>query len=544
MRYALCEFLSSVDAKAAGPPPPEVPLPGYQKVFRGPSKTMASFFDTDTPLPGLAETFDEFGLSSSVLRGLKRMNFKQPTPVQSQTIPIALQGRDVCASSVTGTGKTAAFLVPTVERLLRHFPETQRTRAIVLSPTRELATQTFGVLQQLTQFTSLTALLMVGGVVSPKDEEERLLKCPDIIVATPGRLVDHLKNCKKFTLEHVEVFILDEADRLLDEGFMPQIEAVCERLPEERQALLVTATMTSSVSKLSELALRNPVRIALDEMFSVSENLKQEFVRVEKGNRMASLLAVCSRLCTKKTVIFFFLKKTCHRVFATFQALGMPAVELHGDMSQARRYESLAAFSSGDVEFLLASDIAARGLDISGVENVINYNMPRLMSHYIHRVGRTARIGHEGRAVSLIGEEERELMREIIQKSQNPVHKRTIPDDVLDACQEKLDSVTEKVNEILLCEREAAAISNADREINRAREIASNPAALPQKKRIYIDKEKKPHMHITKVASRIERLKQNQENKQKPKPKPKAVEKEKPKQKSKQKQPQTKGRKK
>ena len=478
------------------------------------------FSKTEPGVNLFGESFEACGLSSPVLRALKKMNYERPTSTQSTAIPIALQGTDILVQSATGTGKTAAFLIPTVERLLRHSPETQTTRAIVLSPTRELATQTFTILQQLVQFTSLTALLLVGGVTSPKDEEEKLLKRPDFIIATPGRLVDHLKNCKKFTLDGVEVFVLDEADRLLDEGFKPQIEAVIEKLPKDRQSMMVTATMDSAVNQLAEVGLRDPVVDKHDDSL-VSDVLRQEFVRVEKNTRMPSLIALCSKLCTKKTVIFFDQKKTCERVFTTFEVLGMPAVELHGNMSQTRRYESLAAFSSGDVEFLLASDVAARGLHISGVENVINYDMPQTVSQYVHRVGRTARLGLQGRAVSLVGERERELMREIIRKnaSNNPITKRTIPDEVIEECQKKLESIAEKVNEAQLAKRQEIAMLNADRVAKRAREIAANPDALPTKKRIFIDKEKKTHMHITKVASRVAQLKQNQERKQKEKPK-------------------------
>ena len=475
---------------------------------------------TEPGVYSLQGSFESYGLSSTVLRALKKMNYERPTTTQMTTLLPALQGRDVLVTAPTGTGKTAAFLIPTVERLLRHSPETQTTRAIVLSPTRELATQTFTILQQLVQFTSLTALLMVGGVTSPKDEEEKLLKRPDFIIATPGRLVDHLKNCKKFTLDGVEVFVLDEVDRLLDEGFKPQIEAVIEKLPKERQSMMVTATMDSAVDNLAKLGLRDPVVQEKNDNLG-SEMLTQEFVRVDKSTRMPSLIALCSKLCTKKTVIFFDQKKTCERVFTTFEALGMPAVELHGNMSQTRRYESLAAFSSGDVEFLLASDVAARGLHISGVENVINYDMPQTVNQYIHRVGRTARLGLHGRAVSLVGERERELMREVIKKncSDNPITKRTIPDEVIEKCQKTLESIAEKVNEMQLAKRQLVAMSNADREAKRAREIATNPDALPTKKRIFIDKDKKTHMHITKVASRVAQLKQNQEKRQKEKSK-------------------------
>ena len=478
---------------------------------------MNDFFDHDTTLPPNAETFDEFGLSNTLLRAIKKIKFEKPTPVQSQMIPIALQGKDICASAVTGSGKTAAFLIPTIEHLLRHPPEQQCIRTLILSPTRELAQQTFSVLNQLTQYTNLTALLLIGGIITPRDEEAKLLTFPDIIVATPGRFVDHIKNFKKLKLNTIEILILDEADRLLDSGFMPQVEEIVKSIPERRQALLVTATMTSSVSKLVDLALQNPVRIALDELYTVSDSLSQEFVRIKNDTRDASLIAICSRLCTNKTVIFFQTKASCHRMYAIFKVLGMPAVELHGDMSQMKRYEALAAFSNGSVEFLLASDIAARGLDISGVENVINYNMPKRMSFYIHRVGRTARIGNAGRAVSLIGEEDREMMKDVIRNSHNPVHKRTIPEEVIKASQEKIKGVAKEVREFLNMEKQEKALEQLDMAIQSTKEIARRPESVQEReKRVYISKEKRQAKDVANIAKKVKRMKfRNQEKEKK-----------------------------
>ena len=475
---------------------------------------MNDFFDTETELPPLVDTFDEFGLSDQIVRALAKIKFIHPTPIQSKMIPLALQGHDVCASAVTGSGKTAAFLIPTIERILRNPLSEQSIRSIILSPTRELASQTFSVLKQLLHFTNLTALLLTGGIIPPKEEESKLLTFPDFIVATPGRLVDHIKNFKKLNLETLEILVIDEADRLLDSGFELQIEEIVKNLPEERQALLVTATMTSSVSRLADLALKSPVRIELDQLFSVSESLQQEFVRVTKENKNASFVAICSRLCTKRTLVFFQTKKCCHRMAATFKALNMPIAEIHGDMSQTRRNDALASFTSGNSEFLFASDVAARGLDIKGVENVINYNMPKDMSSYVHRVGRTARIGNTGRAVSLIGENDRALFKEVIQNSTNPVHKRTIPDAVLELAQKSLDDVAEKVELILEQEREEKEIENLDKAISRTKEIAKNPYFDQQiEKRAYISKYKGKGKNLQNVIQKVKRMREKRGNK-------------------------------
>ena len=475
---------------------------------------MTDFFDTEIPLPEEVSTFEELGLSNAILRSLKKIKFEKPTSIQCKMIPIGLQGKDICASAVTGSGKTAAFIIPIIERLLRHSTIEKTIRSIILSPTRELAAQTFSVLNQFIQFTSLTSLLMTGGTSNIKEEEKKLLSNPDIIVATPGRLVDHIKNCEDLKLDQVEIFVLDEADRLLIEGFQSQLEEIHKNIPESRQSLLVTATFTSPVSRLAEMALKNPVRISLDGLFEVSNQLSQEFVRITSENRDASLISICSRLCTKRTVIFCAQKRIAHRLYALFKALGMPCSELHGDMSQMRRYESLAAFSSGSVEFLIASDVAARGLDIPNIENVINYNMPKKMSHYVHRVGRTARIGNSGRTIALIAEEDRNLMKEVIKNSSNPVHKRTIPLDVLESSQNTINNIKEKVEEILLEEKELSQIEITERAIARTKEILSNPKSIiAPPKRTFVEKNKRDPKDAKKIASKIKNFTKKKEKK-------------------------------
>ena len=479
---------------------------------------MTDFFDTETIIPNEVESFDELGLSHSVIRALNKMNFESPTPVQSKTIPIALQGKDICASAVTGSGKTAAFLIPAVERVLRSDTKSTEnmTRAVVLSPTRELAAQTFSVLSQIIQYTPLTALLLTGGTTNPREEEERLLDKPDFLIATPGRLVDHLKNCEGFDLEDVIVFVLDEADRLLQEGFQSQIEEIHNHIPETAQSILVTATMNSPVTRLAEMALKHPVRVALDDVFKVAKTLKQEFIRCTNETRDATLVAVCSRICTEKTIIFANTKKTVHFLYTMFKVLGMPVVELQGNMSQLRRYEAHSSFTAGKAEYLIATDVAARGLDIKGIKNVINYNMPKTMTQYVHRVGRTARIGTEGRTIAFITEDDKDLMRSIIQRSQdsNPVTRRTIPPEVIETTEKKLEEINEAISQALEEERKMSAIEKSMKDIERARQIAADPrAAIVNPKRQFIDKEKRSNKDARRVASKIKNDKLKQERK-------------------------------
>jgi ATP-dependent RNA helicase DDX27 len=356
-------------------------------------------------------------------------------------------------------------------------------------------------LNGLIQFTTLTSFLLVGGVTSPREEAVRLKYGADLIVATPGRLVDHLKNAQTFSLQSVDVLVLDEADRLLDEGFSLQLEAIVGGLPATRQVLLVTATMTTSVTHLADLALRSPVRISLDGIYQVSGSLRQEFSRIQNDERGPVLVAVCSRLCQRRTLVFFGLKKRCHRMYIIFNALNMRAVELHGDMTQMQRYEALAKFANGDVEFLLASDVAARGIDVAGIENVVNYTMPRDMAQYVHRVGRTARIGRDGLAVSLIGEHDREMMREVIKQSKNPVSKRTVPDAAIDAARQMMEGIAEVVRQRLNREKEEKAISVADKAINRARQVADGE--ITREKRFYIPKSRPGRKDVKRIAARI-----------------------------------------
>lgn len=357
------------------------------------------FFD----LPDVAElaqaeankTFYSMNLSRPLLKAIDALHYVHPTPIQSATIPIALSGRDVCGCAATGTGKTAAYMLPVLERLLFRPKEDSVTRVLVLVPTRELGVQVFQVSKQLCQFTTIDVALSVGGL-DLRLQEAALRKNPDIVIATPGRLIDHIKNTPSFGLESIEVLILDEADRLLEESFIDQIKEIVKSCAPKRQTMLFSATMTDKVNELAAVSLRRPVKIFVDSNKAVAWNLQQEFVRIRPTHEKESeavLAALLSRTCRDHAIVFIRTKYLCHRLHIVLGILGLRVAELHGNMSQIQRLDSLRSFRDGTVDILLSTDVAARGLDIVGVKTVVNFQLPNTLEQYIHRVGRTARAG-------------------------------------------------------------------------------------------------------------------------------------------------------
>lgn len=467
---------------------------------------MSELFDTEIQLPSNVESFDEFGLTNSINKSLKKMKLTKPTSIQSKTIPVALMSKDICASSVTGSGKTLSFLIPTVERILRHYNHEKYTKCVILSPTRELAFQTYKVFRNLTEFTTLTSYFIAGGSHSSAKEEKSLLELPDFIIGTPGRLVDHLKNTKDFNLNTVEVFILDEADKLLKEGFQTQIEEIIKSLPDSRQNILVTATFNTSVNRLVELALKDPVRIELDSLYDVSDTLKQEFVKAEKEDRMACLIALCSRVSTEKTIIFTKQKKDVHKIYIVLTVLGFSCAEYHGDMSQNRRYDSVVKFESGKVDYLISTDIASRGIDIKGVKHVINYHMPGNVTDYVHRVGRTARIGKEGMAISICcdDEKERNLLRMIVSKSKHNFYKREIPKEIIQKTKDRLEELKEAIEQRTNDDKYIAELEKAERELQKTKELLKSPDES-LRTHLFVSNKKRTAKDATRVAAKIKR---------------------------------------
>ena len=351
----------------------------------------AAFFD-DAPAPSAVGTsFQQLHLSRPLLKGVTAMGFTTPTLIQSMVIPVALQGKDVCASSRTGSGKTAAFALPFLERLLFRARRVAATRVLVLTPTRELAVQAHSMIEKLAQFTDIRSYIVIGGVKNAVQEQE-LRKKPDVVVATPGRMIDHLRNAPGIGFEGVEILVLDEADRLLEMGFTEEVQELVKMCPVNRQTMLFSATMTHDVNQLAAYSLKRPVRVTADGSIRTDEaegslnsvrvptTLQQEFVRVRKeheGDREAMLLCLCTRTFHKRCIIFTREKRRAHRLRILFGLVGIKVEELHGNLTQIQRLESLEKFRDGQCDFLIATDLAGRGLDISGIDVVINFEVPR-----------------------------------------------------------------------------------------------------------------------------------------------------------------------
>ncbi|CAG0918810.1 unnamed protein product [Notodromas monacha] len=428
---------------------------------------------------GQISSFHQMNLSRPLLKAITAMNFVTPTPVQAAAIPVGLLGRDICGCAATGTGKTAAYMLPILERLLfkpHGSSGTAVTRVLVLVPTRELGVQVFQVAKQLSQFTRIQIGLSVGGL-DIKAQEASLRSNPDIVIATPGRLIDHIHNTPTFHLDDIELLILDEADRMLDEHFADQLNEIIKECSPTRQTMLFSATMTESVEDLATLSLKRPVKIFIDSNQSVAENLQQEFIKIRKNqenDREAILAALLTRTFHDHVIVFVPTKKGAHHLHVLLGLLGIKAGELHGDMNQIERLNTLKRFKEDEYDVLLATDVAARGLDIYGVKTVINYELPNSFQHYIHRVGRTARAGRVGRSVSLVGEKERRLFREIIRNSKNPVKSRSIPSEVIAKFKQDLEDMSVEAERILEEEATDKELKRADNTVCRADQIMNN----------------------------------------------------------------------
>lgn len=468
------------------------------------ARKAAAFFDDDARQTERDEItlFSQLTLSRPLLRGVAAMGFVRPTLIQAAVIPVALAGRDVCASAVTGSGKTAAFVLPILERLL-NYQRGGGTKGLILTPTRELAAQCLGMMTTLAQYTKIRAALIVGGAKNVNAQAAELRTRPDVVVATPGRLLDHVMNSSGVTLDDVQFLILDEADRLLDLGFQEEVHELITACPIERQTMLFSATMTTKVDELVKLSLKRPVRLKISDKtrsssgtdVEVAPRLEQEFVRVRTGNegvnREGMLLGLLTRTFTKRTIVFFDTKATAHRLMILCGLCGIQCAELHGNLTQVQRLTALEQFRRGEVDILLATDLAARGLDIDRVETVINFEMPNQVETYVHRIGRTARAGRGGRSCTLIGEGRRHLMKEVIKDAEEKskrangsngnkstqssktgvIRSRTIPPAVVAHFVAKINSLEPHIEEVFQAEAVARMDRLADMEAARAQNI-------------------------------------------------------------------------
>ncbi|KAK3942358.1 ATP-dependent RNA helicase DRS1 [Diplogelasinospora grovesii] len=417
-------------------------------------------------------SFQGMSLSRPILRGLTSVGFTKPTPIQAKAIPIALMGKDLVGGAVTGSGKTAAFVVPILERLLYRPKKVPTSRVVILTPTRELAIQCHAVAVKLASHTDIKFCLAVGGL-SLKVQEAELRLRPDVIIATPGRFIDHMRNSASFAVETVEILVLDEADRMLEDGFADELNEILTTIPKSRQTMLFSATMTSSVDKLIRVGMDKPVRIMVDSKKKTVGTLVQEFVRLRPGReekRMGYLVHICKTLYTERVIIFFRQKKIAHRTRIIFGLLGLSCAELHGSMNQAQRIASVEDFRDGKVSYLLATDLASRGLDIKGVDTVINYEAPQTLEIYVHRVGRTARAGRTGVAITLAAEPDRKVVKAAVRagKAQGAkIISRVIEPAEADKWQAQVDEMDDEIDEIMREEKEEKQLAQAEMQVKK-----------------------------------------------------------------------------
>jgi ATP-dependent RNA helicase RhlE len=358
-------------------------------------------------------SFHDFGLNDAITRALAEENYLTPTPIQAQTIPPAMLGRDVIGIAQTGTGKTAAFALPIVHRLAVSPRPLMRKncRVLVLSPTRELSGQILDSFRAYGRHLRVRTALAIGGV-SMGGQVRALLNGVDVLVATPGRLLDLVKS-NALGLGAVECLVLDEADRMLDMGFIHDIRKIVTKLPVRRQTLMFSATMPRAIAELAAHMLRDPIKVAVAPAASTVERVAQRIIRVDHAAKLATLIDVLRRETIDRALIFTRTKHGADKVVRGLIRAGISAEAIHGNKSQNQRERVLAAFRKGKVRTLVATDIAARGIDVDGISHVVNFDLPNVPETYVHRIGRTARAGAEGVAISLCAGEEMAFLRDI-----------------------------------------------------------------------------------------------------------------------------------
>jgi ATP-dependent RNA helicase RhlE len=366
--------------------------------------------------------FSDLGLAEVLLRAIEHAGYTTPTPIQTNAIPPLLEGRDLLGIAQTGTGKTAAFALPILDRLLRARmrPQPRSARALVLAPTRELAAQITKSFRTYGRFARMSVATVVGGV-SLAPQVKTLSHGVDILVATPGRLIDHL-NCRNLRLDGTEIVVLDEADHMLDLGFILPIRQILSHLPAARQNLFFSATMPKEIATLAAEMLCEPVEIKVAPVATTAERIAQEVYLVEDNAKRDLLVEFLAKPAFRRTIVFTRTKRGADRVAGHLETSGIGAVAIHGNKSQNQRQSALDSLRLGRVRVLVATDIAARGIDIDNVTHVVNFELPEVPEVYVHRIGRTARAGAEGAAVSLCDESERGLLRAIEKLTRQNLH--------------------------------------------------------------------------------------------------------------------------
>jgi len=360
--------------------------------------------------------FSDFGLSQDILRALTDQGYTHPTPIQAQAIPIVLQGRDVMGAAQTGTGKTASFSLPIIQNLLPSAnssmsPARHPVRALVLTPTRELAVQVAENVAAYSKHTPLRSTVVFGGM-DMKPQTEILRRGVEIVIATPGRLLDHVEQ-KNISLAQVQMLVMDEADRMLDMGFLPDLQRIINMLPKARQNLMFSATFSPEIKKLASSFLNKPVSIEVARSNATADKVTQVVYKVSEEHKREAVAHILRQRELKQVIVFSNTKIGASRLARGLEQEGMKATAIHGDKSQQERMAALEAFKKGEIDVLVATDVAARGLDISDLPCVVNYDLPYNAEDYVHRIGRTGRAGASGDAISIYSDKDERLLADI-----------------------------------------------------------------------------------------------------------------------------------
>ena len=377
---------------------------------------------TEPEQTGETVTFESLGLSPVVLESVKAAGYTEPTPIQREAIPLILKGRDIMGLAQTGTGKTAAFTLPIIDLLL-HGPS--RTRVLVLTPTRELCIQVEESVRKYAKDSRLTAVSVYGGV--PLDPQEKKLRAGvDIVVATPGRLLDHLER-QNVVFDDLEVLVLDEADRMLDMGFAPQINRIVDQIPSYRQTLLFSATMPPEVEALARKYLRKPLLVQVGRRSAAAHTVTHAVYPVSRERKSALLAELLKAESLDSVLVFVRTKHGADRVVRHLEREGISATAMHADKTQPQRIRALEDFRSGEIRVLVATDIAQRGLDITGITHVVNYDVPQQAEDYVHRIGRTGRAANEGDAFTFMAPDEIAMVRSVERMIGQPIPRISVP---------------------------------------------------------------------------------------------------------------------
>ncbi len=369
--------------------------------------------------------FNELGLSADLLRAVKEQGYETPTPIQREAIPHILEGHDILAGAQTGTGKTAGFTLPMLEILGDPPSGPRRVRALILTPTRELAAQVNESVHTYGKYRPVRAMEIYGGV-SPRPQITKIQRGVDVVIATPGRLLDHVRQ-GNIDLSYVEMFVLDEADRMLDMGFIRDIRQIIKELPQERQNLLFSATFSKEIRDLANNLLDHPAEIQVATRNTTAERVEQLVYPVDKARKRELLSEMIGRGNWQQVLVFTRTKHGANRLAKQLNQDGITADAIHGNKGQGARAKALRDFKAGKIRVLVATDIAARGLDIQKLPHVVNFELPHVPEDYVHRIGRTARAGEDGTAVSLVCVDEQKLLKDIEKLLKRDIKKEFVP---------------------------------------------------------------------------------------------------------------------